>query len=296
MPRDPAQRNEWLLTAGPFLWLFVLFLVPTLAVVAGSFRESNPYGGFGDGWSLDAWRAIADPNYPAILWRTVWLSVVATVICLGVSLPVAFLMGRTSPRVRAILLLLVVVPFWTNFLIRVFAWKVMLHPEGVLRRTLVSLNVLDERTLLLYNPWAVLLVMVYTYLPFAILPLYAAAEKFDFGLLDAARDLGASAWRGFWLVFIPGVRGGLNAALAMVLIPALGSYVIPDIVGGPNGEMLGNKIQQRVFVDRNLPHASALAVVLILLVALPALAAYVLPRLRRRPDAEEPARRGGDSR
>jgi spermidine/putrescine transport system permease protein len=178
-------------------------------------------------------------------------------------------------------LLLVIVPFWTSFLIRIFAWKVLLHPDGPVKSLLLSLHLADASTPLLYRPEAVLLVMVYTFLPFAILPLYAAAEKFDFALLEAARDLGARSLEAFWRVFIPGIRRGLLTAVLMVFIPALGSYVIPDIVGGPNSEMIGNKIAQRTFVDRNLPHASGLSALLTLAVLAPLIGMWALQRNRK---------------
>jgi spermidine/putrescine transport system permease protein len=187
-------------------------------------------------------------------------------------------MARVSPRWRRLLLLLVVVPFWTSFLIRVFAWKVLLHPDGLLRQILMWLHLVGPNTSLLYRPEAVLLVMVYTYLPFAILPIYAAAEKFDFRLIEAARDLGAHQLRAFFSVFLPGIRRGLMTAILVVFIPTLGSYVIPDIVGGPNSEMIGNKIAQRTFVDRNLPHASGLSALLTLAVLAPMTAALFMRR------------------
>ena len=258
------RAGELGLSAPSFGWLVVLFAVPTVLVLVISFRKVDPYGGMGGGWSLEAWRALANPSYPKIFARTIWLSALAAAICILLALPIAYAMGRATPRVRSALLLVFIVPFWTNFLIRVFAWRQLLHPAGFLREGLVSLGVIEPDTLLLYNSGAVLLVIVYTYLPFAILPLYAVAEKFDFGLIDAARDLGASGWRSFWGVFVPGVGRGIAVAAVMVFVPGLGSYVIPDLVGGPSAEMLGNKIAQRVFTDRNLPHAAALSAVLIL--------------------------------
>src|SRR5690606_546754 len=152
------------------------------------------------------------------------------------SAPVAYWLARQDKQMRNWMLLLIIVPFWTNFLIRIFAWKSLLHSEGFLQKTLVSLGLMAPESQLLYNAGAVLLVLIYTYLPFAILPLYAAAEKFDFTLLDAARDLGAGKLKAFWKVFIPGIRTGLATAFVVVFIPALGSYAIPDIVGGPNSE------------------------------------------------------------
>lgn len=309
MAQSNRSRAEWLLTAPSLLWLAVFVLVPTFIVFVIAFRPANPLGGLGDGWSLDAIRALRDPNYPEIIWRTFWVSAVTTIICLVLALPVAIFMARATPKWRARLLLLVIVPFWTNFLIRILAWKQILHPEGFLKSitgpighqlgiladiispanamgdrgefgmTLIHIRDWCEDGMFLYNPFAVLLVSVYTFLPFAILPLYAAAEKFDFGLLDAARDLGASSWRAFTRVFLPGVRAGLATAFLVVFVPMLGSYVIPDLVGGPAGEMLGNRIAQRNFADRNLPQAAALSAALTLVVLLPV--AWQARRARR---------------
>jgi spermidine/putrescine transport system permease protein len=166
-------------------------------------------------------------------------------------------------------MLLVIIPFMTSFLVRIFAWKVLLHPEGLIKHGLVLMGLARSDTSLLYTPGAVLLVMVYTSLPFAILPVFAAAEKFDFHLIEAARDLGASPPGAFFRVFIPGISRALFTSVVVVLIPSLGSYVIPDVVGGPNSEMLGNKIAQRTFSDRNLPHASGLSAILTLAVLIP---------------------------
>ena len=270
-----------LLTAPTLFWLVVFFVVPTLTMVVISFRPTTPYGGVGEGWTLDAWEALANPNYPVILWRTVWLSLVTTVICLALALPIAFVLGRLQGKWRAIMLMLVVVPFWTNFVIRVAAWRILLHPEGWLRESLVALGLIDADTLLLYNQGAVLMVMVYTYLPFAILPLYAAAERFDYSLLEVARDLGAGGLTAVTRVFIPGVSRGLLTAMALVLIPALGSYVIPDLVGGPDDEMIGNKIAQRALGDRNLPQAATLSVALLVITLIPMMIVYLLNRKER---------------
>ena len=276
-----ARRHEAWVTAPSFLWLVALFAVPAVIVFAIALRPTDPWGGIGAGWTLATLRSLGNPAYPAILWRTLWLSALTTALCLVLATPVAYVLARTPPRWRHALLLAVIVPFWTSFLVRIFAWKVLLHPEGPLKHLLVALRLVPPDGSLLYNAGAVLLVLVYTELPFAILPIYAAAEKFDFRLLEAARDLGASALRSFWSVFLPGIRRGLLTAMLVTLIPALGSYVVPDLVGGPTSEMLGNKIAQRTFVDRNLPHASALSALLALAVLLPSMAAIVLERGRR---------------
>lgn len=275
------RKNEAILTAPTLLWLILFFVVPSIAMVVISFRPASMYGGVGEGWTLDAWRALGNPNYPIILWRTVWLSLVTTVICLALALPIAFVLGKMQGKWRAILLMIVIVPFWTNFVIRVAAWRILLHPEGMLRQSLISLGVIGPDTLLLYNEGAVLMVMVYTYLPFAILPLYAAAERFDYSLLEAARDLGASGFTAVTRVFIPGISRGLLTAMALVLIPALGSYVIPDLVGGPGDEMIGNKIAQRTLGDRNLPQAATLSVALLVITLIPMIVVYYLNRRER---------------
>lgn len=275
------RKNEILLTAPTLLWLAVFFVIPSFAMVLISFRPANVYGGVEDGWTLDAWRALADPDYPIILWRTTWLSLVSTAVCLALALPIAFFLGKLQGRWRGILLMLVIVPFWTNFVIRVAAWRILLHPEGMLRQALLGLGVIGPDTLLLYNEGAVLMVMVYTHLPFAILPLYAAAERFDYSLLEAARDLGASGFRSVMRVFVPGVSRGLLTAMALVLIPALGSYVIPDLVGGPSDEMIGNKIAQRTLGDRNLPQAATLSVALLAITMIPILVVFLMNRKER---------------
>jgi len=280
-----GRRGEWLVTLPSLGWLVVFFLLPTLIVFAFALKPADPFGGVGDGWTSATLAGVVDLQYAAIVWRTAWLSLVTTALCLLLALPAGYAIARAEPAARARLMLLVIVPFWTSFLIRIFAWKVLLHPDGALKRALVLLGLADPQAPLLYTPGAVLLVMVYTFLPFAILPIYAAAEKFDFRLLEAARDLGAGPLRAFALIFLPGIQRGLVTAFLVVFIPALGSYVIPDLVGGPGGEMLGNKIAQRVFVDRNLPHASALSVLLILAVLLPMSAVLVIQARPRRAEA-----------
>ena len=278
---DPVlkrRKAEWLTSLPTLVWLALFVVVPTLLVFVIAFRPANPYGGIGRGWTLDTIRALATPSTLLIAWRTLWISLLTTAICLVLAVPAGYTIARAPARLRNRLLLLVVVPFWTSFLVRVFAWRSLLHPEGPIKKLLEALGLAGPDTTLLYNPAAVVLVMVYTFLPFTILPIYAAAEKFDFRLVEAARDLGARPFQSFRKVFLPGIRRGLLTAVLVVFIPALGSYIIPDLVGGPSGEMLGNKIAQRVFSDRNLPHASALSAVLVLAVLAPLVAVLVLQR------------------
>ncbi|MGI6355662.1 MAG: ABC transporter permease [Lentisphaerae bacterium] len=263
--------GEWLLTAPSFIWLTLFFLLPTLIIFAISFKPSDPLGGVGPGWTLRTLLSLRNPNYPEIIWRTAVLSITTTVVCIALAIPIAYYIARCKAWKRDLVLFLTIIPFWTSFLIRIFAWKGVLHPDGLLKQALVFCNLISPDTLLLYRPGTVLLVMIYTELPFAILPLYAAAEKFDFSLIEAAMDLGAGRLRAFCSVFIPGISSGLLSACLMVLIPSIGSYVVPDVVGGIGSEMIGNVIAQKTFVDRNLPAASAMAALMTLSMLIPLL-------------------------
>ena len=278
--RIKHHLKEILLTMPSAGWMILFFLVPSILLFTLSFHPTALDGGIGKGWTLDTWRTISNPDYPSIVWRTLWLSAAATGICIFISVPCSFAMARASRTTRHIMVGLVILPFWTSFLIRVFAWKLLLHPDGVIRNLMLHYSLISPDQQLLYNPIAVLLVMVYTYLPFAMLPLFAAAEKFDFNLMEAGLDLGASPSRAFMKIFIPGIRAGIFSATLMVLIPALGSYVIPDMVGGANSEMIGTKIAQRAIPDRNLPHASALSALLMLGVLLPPFLGWAILRKR----------------
>jgi ABC-type spermidine/putrescine transport system permease subunit I len=274
------RLREGLLTLPSLVWLGVFFIIPAALVLVISFRNADLYGGIAPGWSLAAYFGLQPATYLAILARTVWLSLLTTVICLLLGIPVAYSLARMPAASQQSVLLMLVVPFWTNFLIRIYAWKVLLHPDGSVKQLFAFLGLVGQNATLLYTPGAVLTVLVYTYLPFAILPLYAAAEKFDFSLIEAARDLGAPPLRAFLRVFLPGISAGVISAVMVVFIPALGSYIIPEIVGGPGGEMLGNKIAQRAFLERNLPRASALSTVLMLMILLPSVVSLRLGRGR----------------
>ncbi len=270
--------KEWSITLPSLLWLTLFFLIPTLIVASFSIRVPEPNGGLGQGWSFGTLDIIFDPKIFQLFIRTLILSLAATLGSVLIATPIAYTMARSSKRMQHLLLVLVVVPFWSSFLVRIFAWKSLLHPDGVLKQTLVFLHIIPETTQLLYNDLAVISVMVYTYLPFAILPLYAAFSKFDFQLFDAAYDLGANKTVTFFKVFLPNIKWALISAASMVFIPCIGAYVIPDLVGGTAAEMIGNEIAQKIFYDRNIPEASVLSTALTLLILLPAFAwSYVKP-------------------
>lgn len=263
------KLKEFFATLPSYCWLLLFFLVPTLMVFAYALKPYDVQEGIGLGWTLETITSVFTHRYIGILWRTIWLSSLTTAICLAIALPLGYGLVRASPKMQKLFLLLVIMPFWSSFLVRIFAWKTLLHPEGFIKQALTALHIIDQDTLLLYNLGTVLVVMVYSYLPFAILPVYAQSVKFNFQLIEAAMDSGATQLRAFFSVFLPSIRKSIFTAVVMVFIPAIGAYVIPDVVGGSQCEMIGNVIAQKIFVERNLPQASALSAILCLLVMLP---------------------------
>ena len=219
--------------------------------------------------SGSTWRELVDPDYPTIIWNTIRISVEVTIWSIVLAVPCAYAIARMNSRWRAIVAGSIMLPFWTSFVVRVFAWKTMLHPDGWLQACYNFLSISGEHSTILDSETAVVLVSVYSFLPFAIMPIYTAAEKFDFSLLEAARDLGAKNFYAFRKIFLPGIRQGLVSAVLMVFIPAIGSYVIPQMLGGTNCVLIGNKIFMRAIQNRNIPHASALATVMAVSVLIP---------------------------
>ncbi len=274
--RVKAKSSECSITAIPFIWLTLFFLIPTLIVYAFAFKPAEIYGGVGTGWTWETIKSLFSFGNLIIIYRSFLISFIATSFCLLLALPVGFAVARMKSKWKHLLLLLIVLPFWSSFIIRIYAWKVLLHPEGFLKQALVFLHIVKSNAILLYHPWTVILVMVYSYIPFAILPIYAAASKFDDHLFEAAMDLGMTRFKAFFKVFLPSIRRGIMAATLLVFIPALGAYIIPDIVGGTNAEMIGNKIVQKTFVERNIPLASALSAFLSLSILVPLVIAAVL--------------------
>ena len=274
------KLSNFFLGLPSFVWLLIFYAIPIVLVLIIAFKPVDSYGDLADGWTLETIKNLRKPSYPSIIWRTFWQGVVSTFVCVAIAIPVSYQLCRMSSKWKNFFLLLIIVPFWTNFLIRIFAWKIFLQSNGLFHRILEVIGLVEPQTNLLYNEWAVLTVMIYTYIPFAVLPIYAVAEKFDFSLLDAAKDLGASSFYTFRKVFLPGISKGIATAVMVVLIPAFGAYLIPSLVGGPTSELLGDKIAQSVFTNRNLPHASALSALLMLAVFLPMVAIYWIKKVQ----------------
>lgn len=277
--RRPQAAAYGLLAPG-LGWLLVFFLAPIVLMLAYSVMRRGLYGGVEPGFTLEHYRRFLDPLYLEVLGRTVLWSLLCTVGCLVVGYPVAFVIARAR-RWRQWLLFLVVLPFWTSFLVRMFAMIFLLRDSGLVNGMLLRLGLIDQPLPLLYTPGAVLLGLIYGFLPLMILPIYASLEKLDDALLEAAEVLGAKPLARFTRVIFPLSLPGVIAGSLLTFIPALGSFVTSDLLGGAKQVMIGNLVQNQFTVARNWPFGSAAAFVLmgVVLVA-------VVGYLRRR-DARE---------
>ncbi len=257
------RRNPGPLYALPVsVWIASFFLVPIAIIFTYSFLQKGLYGGVVFNFSLDAYRALSNSIFLKITFTTFSIAFFSTLLMISLALPTAYFIARSKHK--NFFLLLVIIPFWTNFLIRIYAWIAILGNNGFLNSILLSSGLVDDHIQFLYNRYAVILVTAYTYLPFAILPLYSSIEKFDFSLLEAARDLGASKAQATQKVLLPNIRGGITTAVLFTFIPSFGSYAIPQILGGSDSLMLGNVIARELTVTRNWPLASSISVVLTL--------------------------------
>ena len=260
-PPKPTFSFPWLVIP-PAAVLIVLFGVPLLLVLAVSFASRGTYGGIEWALTFTNYTSIADPLYLRIFWRSLWLAIVTTVICLAMGFPLAYVIARAPRRWQGVLLFLVIIPFWTNFLVRTYAWMFILRTEGLLNQALLALGLIQEPLNLLFTDWAVLIGLVYGYLPFMVLPLYAALERLDRSLVEAAWDLYAKPVQVFTRVVLPLSRPGVIAGCVLVFIPSLGAYVTPDLLGGARTMMVGNLIQHQYLVVRDWPFGSSLSFVL----------------------------------
>ncbi|MBU0935224.1 MAG: ABC transporter permease [Spirochaetes bacterium] len=257
------RRGPGLAYASPsLLWLTFFFIAPLLIIVLYSFLTPGQRGGVDLPFTLNAYRAIANPSFGKVVVGTIAVALAATFFTLLIALPCGYYMARSSKQ--TLLLLLVIIPFWTNFLIRIYAWIAILGNEGFLNDLLRWLGLAEESVRFLYNRAAVTLVLVYTYLPYAILPLFSTIDKFDFSLLEAARDLGATKFMAIRKVLLPNIRAGIFTAFLFTFIPIFGAYAVPLLVGGTNSYMLGNLIADELTKSRNWPLASAISLVITL--------------------------------
>ena len=278
--RDRRRKNlaSYLLATPTLIWLIVFFLVPYAIVLIYSFLTPDVFDVKFE-LSLDAYRQVADGTYLRPFFMAFRLAFLTTVFCFLLGFPVAYFIARAKDRVKNILLVLIIIPFWTNLIIRIFSWRVFLSSNGVLNDILISLGLISQPLQIMRTDMAVILVMVYVYLPYMILPLYSTLEKLDFTLLHAAMDLGASEVKAFFRITLPLAAEGIFAGALLVFIPALGAYLIPQLVGNQRTLYVGQVITYKIKnIPRNWPMASAMSFALLILVAVLLLIGYNLYR------------------
>ncbi|KHN50894.1 putrescine ABC transporter permease PotH [Pectobacterium fontis] len=282
MARWRQKHGRKLVIALPYLWLLLLFMLPFLIVfkisLAEMARAIPPYTDLVS-WMDDKLdislnlgnylHLLDDPLYFDAYLQSLQVAAVSTLCCLFIGYPLAWAVAHSKPSTRNILLLLVILPSWTSFLIRVYAWMGILKNNGILNNFLLWLGVIDEPLVILHTNLAVYIGVVYSYLPFMVLPIYTALMRLDYSLVEASLDLGARPLRTFFSVIVPLTKGGIIAGSMLVFIPAVGEYVIPELLGGPDSIMIGRILWQEFFNNRDWPVASAVAVVMLVLLIMP---------------------------
>lgn len=268
--RSIKQRERMrlfgLLLPGTF-WLVAFFLLPLAMIVIYSFLRRSSTGNIDWVFSFDNYvRLFTSTLYLSIFWRSFWLAIVTTLICLLIGYPLAFFIARQNARWRAALIFGIMIPFWTNFLVRIYAWQFLLNNTGLINSMLDALGF--ETINMINTTGAVLTGLVYGELPFMVLPLYAVLERFDWKLLEAAEDLYASRARAFWHVMLPLTMPGITAGAILVFVPTIGQYVVPELLGGSKVAMLGNQLATQFKSAQNAPFGSALALVFMALLML----------------------------
>ncbi len=258
------RLRAWFL-APTWTVMLTLFAAPLAIILAYSLLTRGTWGGISRPWSLESYRRLADPIYLGILWRSFWIAGAATALCLLLGFPLALFISRAGSR-KNLYLSLVILPFWTSFLVRTYAWMFLLRDTGLINTALQKLGLIHDPLPLLYNDGAVILGLVYGYLPFMVLPLYATLERLDRNLLEAAADLGARPWVALTRVIIPLSAPGIRAGAILVFIPCLGAYLTPDLLGGGKTVMIGNLIQNQFTTARDWPFGSAVSLTLMAIV------------------------------
>ena len=268
MRRRAARRAGWL--AAPMLiWSAIFVGAAILYIIVLSFLKRNPDGnGAILEFTLENYAKLMQPGYAKVFVRTLKLAVETTLLCVLIGYPFGLLLAKVEGRMRTFLLLLVIVPFWTNALVRIYGWKILLMGTGVVNKLLTALGLIDKPLKLINTHGAVVLGMVYGLIPFMILSTYSSAEKLDRGLTDAGRDLGAKPWRVFLTVELPLTLPGLISGGVLVFVPSLALFFISDLLGGTSDVYVGNLVNDQLLISRDWPFAAALSVVLLLVTAL----------------------------
>jgi spermidine/putrescine transport system permease protein len=246
--------------------MLVTLAIPTVIIIVFSFLTHGAYGGVERPFTLENYTRLIDRLYAVIFWRSFWIAGVATVLCLALGFPLALFIARAGSRTN-LYLSLVILPFWTSFLIRTYAWMFLLRDTGLINTALQAMHVIREPLPMLYNDGAVILGLVYGFLPFAVLPLYATLERLDKNLLEAAADLGSKPWATLWRVTIPLCAPGIRAGAILVFVPCLGTYLTSDLLGGSKTILIGNLVQNQFTASRDWPFGAAASILLMLIAA-----------------------------
>lgn len=263
------MKNKGKLLASPaIVWLTVFFAMPLVIMLVVSFYQRGLYGQLVPAFTLNNYLRFFEPLYLSILWDTLLVSVGTTVLTLLVSYPLAYYVSRLPRNRQNIWLILIMIPFWINFLVRSYAWVIILRSQGLVNTVLINLGIIEIPLNLLYNWGSVMVGMVYTLLPFMVLPLYVSIEKLDNEKLEAAYDLGATRIRAFWHITLPLTKAGILIGSVLVFVSSIGMFIVPDILGGAKSMLLGNVIQNQFLSARDWPFGSAISMILIVMSAL----------------------------
>lgn len=273
-------KGNSLVIGVPYAWFALLVAIPLLIVFKISLSEMQQTSvsnliDWSDGWptlklNFSNYLFIgSDTLYIKTYISSIKYALITTLLCLAIGYPFAYFMARSPKHLQPMLLMLIMLPFWTSFLLRIYAWKTLLVNNGVINNILMSLGIIDSPIAMMNNSFSLLIGMVYSYLPFMILPLYANLSKMDLRYLEAAADLGTSPFKAFWLITVPLSKAGIIAGSMLVFIPAVGEFVIPELLGGPSTLMIGRVLWDEFFSNNDWPMASAVAIVMILLILVP---------------------------
>lgn len=257
--------GAWLFMSPLLLWLLLFVIVPTVMIVIYSFASKTALGEIRYDFTWKNYISAFNPVWLKIFLMSIWYAFLTTVICMVVGFPVAYFIGRSPPSVRNLLLTLVMIPFWTSFLIRTYAWISLLSRDGLINSLLVSAHIVPEPLIMMYTPFAVVLGLVYNFLPFMILPIYTSVERLDNAMVEAAYDLGAGPVRAFSQVIIPLTRPGIAAGALLVFVPAIAMFAITTLMGGGKVPTIGEVIQKQFTTARNPPFGAALGTILLLI-------------------------------
>lgn len=250
----------------PFFWLTIFFIVPLIIIIIYSFSYKRTYGGVDIGFTLNQFKMVFDPLYLEVVLRSLYYAFISTFLTILCAYPVAYFMAFAKPKVKNIVMFLVILPFWTNLLIRLYSFIIILGNDGLVNSLLLSLGIINEPLSLLNNTFSVVVGLIYWNLPYMILPIFSSLDKMDISLYEASMDLGGNRFQTFLKIVFPQSVAGVVAGIVFVFVPTLGNFIVPDILGGTNNYIIGNIITSQFLQARNWPLGSAFSTVLIFLI------------------------------